>query len=203
MSSASNSQNQSMSYRGMSLVSSFSSSSASMSTPPNPHQTSKTPIPKPSHGGHSSTSQLPSRSKPIETTTNLKTSKTHQKPKTTAKPKPKTPTKPRQQHPSSSVATKKSYTKPALPPFIPNIMPMGAMHDPIPTHLHTAPSPAVRPLPPLSIQPLAIIYPIEAGASQPLPLRAIIISSPGLPHTPSGTPPITPPRPSSDSPVSE
>ncbi|XP_038882398.1 lysine-rich arabinogalactan protein 19-like [Benincasa hispida] len=205
MSSVFDSQNQSMSYGGMSPVSSFSSSSASMSPPPNPRRTSKTLVlTKPLHDGPSSNSQRPSRSKPIKTTTNL-SFKTHQKPKTIAKPKPKTPTKPRQQRPSSSAAAKKPYTKPAPPPFIPNITLVGATYDPIPAHLHNTPSPAVHPPPPLSIQPLATIYSIEAEeASQSLLLRSpIIISSSGSPHTPSGTPPITPPRSSSDSPTSE
>ncbi|XP_038880455.1 proline-rich receptor-like protein kinase PERK2 [Benincasa hispida] len=190
----------------MSSISSFSSSSASMSPPPNPRRTLKTPVStKPSHDGPSSASQRPFRSKPIKTTTNPKSSKTHQKSKTTAKPKPKTPTKPRQQRPSFSAAAKKPYIKPAPPPSIPNITSVGVMHDPIPAHLHNAPSPVVRTLPPLSIQPLATIHLIEAeGASQPLPPRSpIIISSPGSPHTPSGTLPITPSRPSSDSPASE
>ncbi|XP_038875114.1 extensin-like [Benincasa hispida] len=202
MSSASDSQNQSMSYGDVLSVSSFSSSSISTSPPPSPRQTSKTSVPtKCLHGGASSTSQRPSRLKPTKAIITLP-SKTTQQPKTTPKPKPKTPSKPRQ-HPSSSTAAKKPYTKPAPPPFIPNITPIGATYDPIPVYLHNASSPAVHPPPPLSIQPLATIYPVEADASSQ-PLRSpIIISSPGSPHTPSGTPKITPPRPNPDSPASE
>ncbi|XP_038896326.1 proline-rich receptor-like protein kinase PERK2 [Benincasa hispida] len=202
MSSASDSQNQSMSFGDVSLVSSFSSSSVSTSPPPSPRQTSKTTIPiKLLLSGAFSTSQRPSWSKPTKAIITLP-SKTTQQPKTTPKPKPKTPSKPRQR-PSSSTAAKKPYTKPAPPLFIPNITQVGATHDPIPVYLHNAPSPAVRPPPPLSIQPLATIYSIEVDASSQPSRSPIIISSSGSPHTPSGTPPITPPRPSSDSPASE
>ncbi|XP_038891584.1 microtubule-associated protein RP/EB family member 1-like [Benincasa hispida] len=133
MSSASDSQNQTMSYGNNSPVSSYSSSSVSISLPPSLRKTSKAPVQiKPTHSGATASSQWPSRSKP--TTTPIKPpskttkaiatlpSKTPQpKPKTTPKPKPKTPSKLRQH--SSSTATSKPYTKPAPPPFIPNITP--------------------------------------------------------------------------------
>ncbi|XP_038896009.1 pectinesterase inhibitor 10-like [Benincasa hispida] len=123
------------------------------------------------------------------------------KPKTTPKPKAKTSSKSRQR-PSSTAATK-PYTKPAPPPFIPNITPMGATHDPLPAYLNSAPSPVMRPPPPLSIQPLVTIYPIELDASSQTPHSPIVISSPGMPHTLVGTPPFTLPIPPSDSPASE
>ncbi|XP_038888541.1 extensin-like [Benincasa hispida] len=105
-------------------------------------------------------------------------------------------------HPSSTVASK-SYTKPALPPVIPNITMVTATHDPLPANLHNAPSPAVRPPPPLLIQPLATIYPVESDVSSQPPHLPIFISSPGEPHTPVGTPSFTPPIPFSNSPALE
>ncbi|XP_038902383.1 extensin-like [Benincasa hispida] len=202
MSSASDSQNQSMSFGDVSSVSSFFSSSVSTLPSPSPRKTSKASVPtKTLHDRASSTSQRPFQSKPTKTPTK-RSSKTTQQPKTTPQPKPKTPSKPRQR-PSSSTAANKPYTKPTPPPFIPNITPVGATHDPIPAYLYNAPSSAVRPPPPLSIQPLATIYPVEADTSSQPPRSPIIISSPWLPHTPSGTPSFTPPRPSSDNPMSE
>ncbi|XP_038882333.1 extensin-like [Benincasa hispida] len=204
MSSASDSQNQTMSFGNNSLVSSYSSSSISLSSPRSPKKTSKPSIQsKPTHDRATfSSSQRPS--KPTTTPTKLpsKTSKaiatlpaetSQPKPKITHKSEPKKPSKPRQ-HLSSTAATK-LYTKLAPPPFIPNITPMGATHDPLPTYLHNTPSPAVRPPPPLSIQPLATIYSVDSDASsQPLH-SSIVISSPGMPHTPVGTPTFTPPIP--------
>ncbi|XP_038896215.1 extensin-like [Benincasa hispida] len=124
-----------------------------------------------------------------------------QKPKSAPKPRAKTPAKPRTR-PSSTIASK-PYTKPAPPPIIPNITMVGATHDPFPAYAHNAPSLAVHPPPSFSIEPLAIIYPVESDASsQPSP-SPILISSPGMPYTPMGTPPFTPPIPPSNSPASE
>ncbi|XP_038885746.1 extensin-like [Benincasa hispida] len=189
MSSASDSQNQTMSFRNHSPVCSFSSSSVSTSPPSSFRKTLKPSVQiKPMHGGATSTSQWPSRSKPTTTPTKPPSKTPQPKPKATPKLKLKTLSKPRQG--SSSTATNKPYTKPAPPPFIPNITLVGATHDPIPTYLHNAPSPAVCPPPPLSIQPLATIYPVDTDASSQPPRSPIVISSPGSPHTPSGTPSI-------------
>ncbi|XP_038874886.1 36.4 kDa proline-rich protein-like [Benincasa hispida] len=212
MSCASDSQNQTMSFENDSPINSYSSSCVSISLPPSLRKTSKAPIQiKLMHGRATSSSQRLSRSKPTTTPTKPPSnttkaivtlpSKTAQpKPKTTPKPKGKIPAKTRQR-PSSTAA--KPYTQPAPPPFIPNITPMGAMHDPLPAYLHNAPSPAMRPLPLLSIQSLATIYPIKSDASSQPPRSPIIISSPGFPYTPSGTPPFTLPRPPSNSPTLE
>ncbi|XP_038901287.1 extensin-like [Benincasa hispida] len=219
MSSASNSQNQTVSFGNDSPVSFYSSSSVSISPPPSPRKTTKTLAQtKPTHGGATS-SQRPSVSKPSTVPIKLpfKASKAivtppaktpqpkpktpQPKPKTTPKPRAKTPAKPRMY--PSSMAAFKPYTKPAPPPVIPNITMVGATHDPLPAYLHNVPSPAMCPPLLLSIQPLANIYPVEFDASSQSPHFAIIISSPGTPHTPVGTPPFTPPIPPSDSLVSE
>ncbi|XP_038882307.1 extensin-like [Benincasa hispida] len=123
------------------------------------------------------------------------------KPKTTPKPKAKTPAKPRT-HPSSTAASK-PYTKPAPPSVIPNITMVGATHNPLLVYVHNAPSPVVRPPSPLSIKPLATIYPVESDASSQPSRSSILIYSPGTPHTSVGTPPFTPPIPPSDSPALE
>ncbi|XP_038889723.1 transcription initiation factor TFIID subunit 8-like [Benincasa hispida] len=101
------------------------------------------------------------------------------------------------------MAASKPYTKPTLPPVIPNITMVGATQNPLPTYVHNAPSPAVRPPPPLSIEPFATIYPVESEAWSQPPHSPILISSPSMPHTLVGTPPFTPPIPPSDSLVSE
>ncbi|XP_038880429.1 proline-rich receptor-like protein kinase PERK2 [Benincasa hispida] len=193
-----------MSFGNDSPVSSYSSSSVSISPPPSPSKISKALVQtKPTHGGATSSFQRPSRSKPSitptkppsKTTKAIATlhSKTLQpKTKTTPKPKPNTPSRLRQR--PSSTATSKPYTKPGPPPFFPNITLMGATHDPLPAYLHNAPSLAVHPPPPLSIQPQATIYPVDSDVSSQSPRSPIVISSPRSPHTPSGTPPLTPPR---------
>ncbi|XP_038890884.1 transcription initiation factor TFIID subunit 8-like [Benincasa hispida] len=79
---------------------------------------------------------------------------------------------------------------------------MGAMHDTLPAYLHNTPSLVVRPPPPLSIQPLATIYPVNSDASSQPPHSPIVISSSKTPHTLVGTPLFTP-YPPSDSPASE
>ncbi|XP_038877204.1 proline-rich receptor-like protein kinase PERK2 [Benincasa hispida] len=185
MSSASDSQNQTMSFENDSLVSFFSSFSVLTSPPPSPRKTSKPSVQiKPTHGGATSTSQRSSRSKPITTPTKppLKSTKAittlpaktpQLKPKANPKPKPKTPSKPRQH--LSSTTVNKPYTKAAPPPFIPNIAPVGATYDPLLTYLHNALSPAMRPAPPLLIQPLATIYPVELDASSQLSCSPIFI----------------------------
>ncbi|XP_038889466.1 proline-rich extensin-like protein EPR1 [Benincasa hispida] len=133
--------------------------------------------------------------------TTLPRAKTLQKPKSTPKPRVKTPAKTRTC--PSFMAAFKPYTKPAPPPFIPNITLVGATHEPLPTYAHTTPSPVVHPPPSLSIEPLATIYLVESDTSnQPSP-SPILISSPGTPHTPVETPPFTPPISASDSPASK
>ncbi|XP_038896218.1 extensin-like [Benincasa hispida] len=173
---------------------------------------------KPTHGSATS-SQRPTVSKPFSAPTKVPTKAykttvtsqakipqpkpktSQQKPKSAPKPRAKTPAKPRMR--PSSTAASKPYTKPAPLPIIHNIIMVGATHDPLPAYAHNAPSPAVRPPPPLSIEPLATIYPVESNASsQPSPL-SILISSPGTPHTLMGTPPFTPPIPPSASLASE
>ncbi|XP_038887895.1 extensin-like [Benincasa hispida] len=207
-----------MSFGNDSSVSSFFSSSVSISPPSIPRKTTKTLAQtKPTHGGATS-SQRPSVSKPSTAPTKLPSKaskatvtppakipqpkpKTPQpKPKNTLKPRAKTPTKPRTR-PSSTV-TFKPYTKPAPPPVIPNITMVGAMHNPLQAYAHNAPLPAVHPPPPLSIEPLATIYPVESDTSSQPPSSPILISSSGTPHTPVGTPSFTPPIPPSDSPAS-
>ncbi|XP_038874910.1 classical arabinogalactan protein 9-like [Benincasa hispida] len=218
MSSGSDSQNQSYALGNDSPVSSFSSSSFSSSPPPNLRKS--TPVStqlKASYGGATFALHLDVPTPPSTfekalaksskklvnppAKTSLPRAKIPQKPKSAPKPRVKTPAKTRTR-PSSMVAFK-PYTKPASSPFIPNITLVGTTHEPLRTYTHTAPSPAVRSPPPLSIEPLAIIYPVESDTSnQPSP-SPIIISSPGTPHTPVSTPPYTPPIPASDSPVSE
>ncbi|XP_038885781.1 MAP7 domain-containing protein 1-like [Benincasa hispida] len=219
MSSGSDSQNQSYSLGKDSPVSSFSSSSFSSSPPPSPRKSTSVPTQsKASYGDATSAQRLatptpPSTSmkalaksskKPVNppAKTSLPRAKTPQKPKSAPKPRVKTPAKTRTR--PSFMAVSKPYTKLALPPFIPNITLVGAKHnEPLPTYAHTAPSSAVRSPPVLSIEPLATIYPVESDTSnQPSP-STILISSPGTPHTSVGTPPFTPPIPTSDSPASE
>ncbi|XP_038904489.1 pollen-specific leucine-rich repeat extensin-like protein 4 [Benincasa hispida] len=202
-----------------SSVSSYSSASVSISPPSSTRKTTTTLAQtKPTHGGANSSPQL-AISKPSSAHTKLPTraSKTtvtppakipqskpktpQQKPKSAPNQRAKTQEKPRTR-PSSTVASK-PYTKSVPQPIIPNITMVGATHDPLPAYAHNAPSPAVRPPPPLSIEPLATIYPVESDAlSQPSP-SPILISSPETPHTPMGTPSFTPPIPPSDSPASE
>ncbi|XP_038877844.1 extensin-like [Benincasa hispida] len=218
MSSGSDSQNQSYSLGNDLSVSYFFSSSFSSSPPPSPRKSTSIPTQsKASYGGATSAQRLaaptpPSTSmkalaksskKPVNppAKTSLPRAKTPQKPKSAPKPRVKTPAKTRTR--PSFMAVSKPYTKPALLPFIPNITLVGATHEPLPTYAHTAPSPTVRPPPPLSLEPLATIYSVESDTSnQPSP-SPILISSPGKPHTPVGTPPFTPPIPASDSPTSE
>ncbi|XP_038875120.1 extensin-like [Benincasa hispida] len=219
MSSASDSQNQTVSFGNDSPVSSFSSSSVSISPPPSPRKTTKTLTQtKPTHGGATS-SQQPSVLKPSIAPTKLsskafkaivtpptkipqpKPKTTQPKPKTTPKPRAKTPAKPRMR--PSSTAVSKPYTKPAPPPVIPNVIMVGATHNPLPAYAHNAPSPAVHPPPPLSIEPLATIYPVESDALCQRPHFPILISSPRMLHTLVGTPQFTPPIQPSDGPASE
>ncbi|XP_038901312.1 serine/arginine repetitive matrix protein 1-like [Benincasa hispida] len=218
MSSDSDSQNQSYSLGNDSSVSSFSSSSFLSSPPPSPRKSTSVPNQsKASYGDATSSQRLaastsPSTSmkalaksskKPVNppAKTSLPRAKTPQKSKSAPKPRVKTLAKTRTR--PSSMAASKPYTKPAPPPFILNITLVGATHEPLPIYAHTAPSLAVHPPPPLSIEPLAIIYPVESDMSnQPSP-SPILISSPGKPHSPMGTPPFTPPIPASDSPGSE
>ncbi|XP_038896641.1 extensin-like [Benincasa hispida] len=198
MSSTSDSQNQTMSFGNNSPISSYSSSSISISPPPSPRKTTKTLTQtKPTHGGATS-SQRSSVSKPSTAPTKLpfKASKAiitppakipqpkpktpQPKPKTTPKLRAKTPAKPRMH--SSSTATSRPYTKLAPPPVIPNITMVGATHNPLPAYIHNALSPAVHPPSPLSIKPLATIYPVESDASSQPPHSPIFISSPGMPN---------------------
>ncbi|XP_038904455.1 36.4 kDa proline-rich protein-like [Benincasa hispida] len=133
--------------------------------------------------------------------TSLPRAKTSQKPKSALKPKVKTPVKTRSR--LSYMPASKPYTKPAPPSLILNKTLVGATHEPLPTYAHIAPSPVVHPPPFLSIEPLAIIYPVESDTSNQLSPSPILISSPGMPHTLVGTPPVIPSIPASDSPASE
>ncbi|XP_038896005.1 vegetative cell wall protein gp1-like [Benincasa hispida] len=216
MSSDSDSQNQSYSLGKDLPISSFSSSSFSSSPPLSPRKsTSVLTQSKASYGSATSTQRLVAPTPPSTsmkalsksskklinplTKTSRPRAKTPQKPKSTSKLRVKTPAKTRMC--PSFMAVSKPYTKPAPPPFIPNITLVGATHETLPTYAHTAPSPAVRPPHPLSIKPLAIFYPIDSDTSnQPSP-SPILISSPGTPHTPVGTPSFTPPIPASESPA--
>ncbi|XP_038887150.1 gibberellin-regulated protein 14-like [Benincasa hispida] len=218
MSSGSDSQNQSYSLGNDSPVSSFSFSSFLSSPPLSPRKSTSVPTQsKASYGSATSAQRLaaptpPSTSmkalakssnKPVNppAKTSLPRAKTLKKPKSAPKPRVKTPAKTRM-HPSPMVASK-PYTKPAPPPFIPNITLVGATHEPLPTYAYIAPSTVVRPPSLLSIEPLAITYPVELDTSnQPSP-SPILISSLGMPHTPVGTLPFTPFIPTSNSPTSE
>ncbi|XP_038904528.1 leucine-rich repeat extensin-like protein 5 [Benincasa hispida] len=180
MSSNSDSQNQSYSLGNDSPVSSFSSSSFSSSPPPSPRKSTSVPTQSKASYSGATAGQCLAASTPHSTSmkalaksskklvnpsakTSLPRAKTPQKPKSAPKPRVKTPAKTRAR--PSSMTASKPYTKPAPPPFIPNITLVGATHEPLPTYAHTAPSLAVRPPPPLSIEPLATIYPVELDTS--------------------------------------
>ncbi|XP_038895905.1 extensin-like [Benincasa hispida] len=184
-----------------------------------PRKTTKTLTQTKLTYGEATSSQRPPVSKPSTTPTKLafKASKAIVTPPTkilqpkpkTPQPKPKTTPKPRAKTPAklrmrpSFMAASKPYTKPASPPVIPNITIVGATHNPLPAYVHNAPSPVVHPPPPLSIEPLATIYPVESDASSQPPHSSILISSLGMPHIPVGSPSFIPPIPPSDSPASE